>query len=606
MALIDTWFDVYARAQFGRGLRQGLAYDLVYKAIGAILLGPAFAWVLTRVIGLSGSLSIANEAIAAFLLSPAGLLFLLFALAFALLAFFAEQAGLMHVAGGASRGAAARWTDALATALAAIPRLLTLALWQAAILLLWLLPLAAAAALVYKTLLGAHDINWYLAERPPAFRVALAVGGLLAAGAAVILLRLLVNWALAIPICLYERRCGRAALTESRTRMQGHRRRGLLLLGGNLLLAVVAAAGIGWLADAAVGSLLAAVESIRLLVFLTAVGVVLLAAVGVLASFALMAVYAVVVMHLYLELLGVDGLPGPSWRQAAREARLPRWAIVAGLAALLAGAALLIHAQLDDLRLGRDVQITAHRGGGAHAPENTLSALYRAIDDGADMLEIDVQETADGVVVLLHDTDLMRVGGIPSKIWEINHEDLRTVDVGSWFSPKFANEPVPTLEEALLVSQTHVGLNIELKLNGHEQHLVEHTVEQIREARCRRCIITSLDQAVLARVRELAPEIRIGQIVTAAVGDPARLDVDLLSVNRKRITPDAVRANRAAGLETHVWTVNDTESMSRMIDMGVDNIITDEPARLHKLLAERAKLSDTELLLLALSRQMRD
>jgi glycerophosphoryl diester phosphodiesterase len=252
------------------------------------------------------------------------------------------------------------------------------------------------------------------------------------------------------------------------------------------------------------------------------------------------------------------------------------------------------------------VTITAHRGGAAHGPENTLSAIYRAIDDGADMVEIDVQETADGVVVLLHDSDLMRVAGIPSRIWEVEYDDLRKVDVGSWFSPEFVNEPVPTLEEALLVAQTRIGLNVELKFNGHDQRLAERTVELIRDAGCRHCIITSLDQQGLARVRELAPEIPIGQIVTAAIGDPARLDVDLLSMNQARVTPAVVRANRAAGLQTHVWTVNDAESMAQMLDLGVDSIITDEPGLLHTMVQERSELSDGELLLLALGRRLQD
>jgi glycerophosphoryl diester phosphodiesterase len=606
MSLIDTWYDVYARAQVGPGLRQAFAYDLVYKALGAILLGPVFAWTLSRIIGLSGSLTIANEAIAGFLLSPAGLLFLLFALTFALLAFFAEQAGLMHVAGGASRGAAAPWTDALATALAALPRLLTMALWQAGILLLWLLPLAAAAGLVYKGLLGAHDINWYLAERPPELLLAAALGGLIAAIAAGVLLRLTVDWALSIPICLYEHRCGRAALAESRARMRGHRWRGIKLIAGNLLLVLAVGAGIAWLADAAIGALLGLIDSTRLLVYATAVAVLLLAAFGLVLSFALMAVFAVVVMHLYLELLGLDGVPGKRWNATAREARMNRRHIVLALIALLAAAALLVHQQLADLRIGRDVAITAHRGGAAHGPENTLSAIYRAIDDGADMVEIDVQETADGVVVLLHDSDLMRVAGIPTRIWEVDYDDLRKADVGSWFSPEFVNEPVPTLEEALLVAQTRIGLNVELKFNGHDQRLAERTVELIRDAGCRHCIITSLDQQGLARVRALAPEIPIGQIVTAAIGDPARLDVDLLSMNQARVTPAVVRANRAAGLETHVWTVNDAESMAQMLDFGVDNIITDEPGLLHTMVQERSELSDGELLLLALGRRLQD
>jgi len=606
MSASDIWFHAYARGQLGPGLRSALAYDLIYKLFGAIVLGPLLAWLLGRLIRLSGTTTIANEAIASFVVSPVGLLFMLFTLAFTLLAFYTEQAGLIHIAGGANRGTATPWTNALTTALTAVPRLMHLALWQAGILLLWLLPLAAAAALAYKGLLGAHDINWYLAERPPELFIALIAGALLAALAAFVILRLLLDWALTIPICLYEQHCGRQALTLSRERMRGHRRRGLRLLVRSLLPVLLFTAGVAWLADVAIGVLLNTMSDIRALVVATAVAVLLLALLAILASFMLMAVYAMVVMHLYLELLGAERLPGERWRAAARQTRLPGLAVVLGLVMLLGGAGLLIDRQLNGLRLGRDVQITAHRGSSRYAPENTLSALYRAIEDGADMAEIDVQETADGTLVLLHDSDLMRVAGIPTKIWAVDYKDLRHVDVGSWFSPEFTNEPLTTLEEALMVAEGRIGLNIELKYNGHDQRLAERVVEQVREAECRHCIITSLSQQGLARVRELAPEIPIGQIVTAAVGDVTRLDVDLLSINQSRVSPGVVRANRAAGLATHVWTVNNIDDMSQMIDTGVDNIITDEPARLRTLLEERAELSDTELLLLALSRPLKD
>lgn len=121
-----------------------------------------------------------------------------------------------------------------------------------------------------------------------------------------------------------------------------------------------------------------------------------------------------------------------------------------------------------------------------------------------------------------------------------------------------------------------------------------------------RCIITSLSQQGLARVRELAPELRIGQIVSVAVGDTRKLDVDLLSMNLHQVTAKRVRANRRAGLQTHVWTVNDPADMARMLDYGVDNLITDEPAQLRAMITERAKLSDAELLLLSLGRALRD
>ena len=119
-------------------------------------------------------------------------------------------------------------------------------------------------------------------------------------------------------------------------------------------------------------------------------------------------------------------------------------------------------------------------------------------------------------------------------------------------------------------------------------------------------MITSLEQAGLRQVRSLAPDIRIGQIVTVSLGDIKQLDVDLLSMQSGLATPRQIRANRAAGLKTHVWTLNKRDGMQRMIERGVDNIITDEPALLRALIEERKALSDGEILLLALSSRLQE
>ena len=604
--VIDTWYDVYAHALFGRTVRSGLAYDLIYKAIGVTLLAPLGAWVLQRLIDTSGAVSVTNEAIADFLVSLPGLAFVLLAAALTLTSVYAELAGLMHIAAGAGRGRPVSWRDALATALYALPRLLHLALWQVGILLAWLLPLAAVAALVYKTLLGAHDINWYLTERPPVFLAALGIGATLALAALAILLRYLIDWALTVPLCLYEGSRGRQALRRSAELLRGQRLRTFRIVVLNLLLAVAVSALALWLADAALGALLRLVDGMRPLVLATALAVVLLAALAIIASFFVMAVLAVSIMHLYLSLMGVDGLPDGRWNTAARRAGTSRWIIAGGpLLALLAAGGLAAHT-LSDLKLGRKTLVTAHRGSSAQAPENTLAALYQAISDGADFAEIDVQETADGALVLLHDKDLMRVAGIPTNIWDAKLADLRMVDVGNRFGPAFAGEEIPTLEEALTAAGRRLALNIELKYNGHDQQLAERVVEAVRAAGCaQRCIITSLNRNGLARVRELAPEIRIGQIVTAALGNPRGLDVDLLSMSQAQVTPAVVRTNRRAWLETHVWTVDSEADMARMLDYGVDNIITNRPAVLRDMINARAELSDGELLLLALGRKLK-
>jgi glycerophosphoryl diester phosphodiesterase len=591
--IIDTWYDIYAYGLLSRVLLTGFLYDLMYKAVGAILLAPLAALVLQQLIEASGSVSVSNESISAFLLSAPGAAFVLLATALALTGFYAEQAGLMHIAAGASRAKLTRGRDALITALRAMPRLLHLALWQVGILLLWLLPLAVIAAVTYTTLLGAHDINWYLAQRPPEFQAALIIGAALAVTAVGVLSYFGTTWGLSIPLCLYEDARGRDALRRSRELTRGRRWRSFRLVVVNLFLALAASALVLWLADAGIGVLLRSIDGIRALVVMTAAAVVVLAILAAVTSFVVMAVLAASIMHLYLTQMERDGLPDEHWHRAAYSIRIPYWAIAGVLIALLAGAVAVADNTLADLKLGREAQITAHRGSSADAPENTLSAIYQAFSDRADYAEIDVQETADGELVLLHDTDLMRIAGIPVNIWDAKLPDLRRVDVGGWFGPEFAMERIPTLAEAIKATGGRLGLNVEIKYNGHDVRLAERVVQTLRSEGCvERCFITSLSQDGLARVRELAPEIRIGLIVTAALGDTRRMDVDLLSMNQAHVSPAVIHRNRRAGIETHVWTVNDEVSMSRMLDFGVDNIITDHPALLRRVIDERAKLTN--------------
>ena len=240
-------------------------------------------------------------------------------------------------------------------------------------------------------------------------------------------------------------------------------------------------------------------------------------------------------------------------------------------------------------RSSRRVEVTAHRGSSADAPENSLSALRQAIADGADWAEVDVQETADGVLVLLHDTDLKRIAGRDAVIWELPFTEVRTLDAGRWFSPDFAGEPIATLAEALELVRGRSGLNLELKDNGHGQHLAERAAELIRErALPGRGIITTASPALLRRVRAAAPEIPIGLVVRGCAQDTRSLRLDLVSLPVGIVTPERVRANRAAGLATHVWTVNAPAEMRRMIALGVDNLITDQPALLRRILTDRA------------------
>jgi glycerophosphoryl diester phosphodiesterase len=272
-------------------------------------------------------------------------------------------------------------------------------------------------------------------------------------------------------------------------------------------------------------------------------------------------------------------------------------AIVAlAVAAVLAGALLLERLRLDD-----ETIVIAHRGAAAFAPENTLAAFERAIEDGADYIELDVQETADGEVIVLHDSDFMKLAGVPLKIWDANYAQLGDIDIGSWYAPEFSNERVPTLRQVLEECKGRVRVVIELKYYGHDQRLEERVVEIIEETgMAANVILMSLDYDGVRKLKALRPDWTVGLLAAKAVGNLTNVDADFLAVNAGMGTRRFLRQARGANKPVYLWTVNDAAQMSRFMSMGFDGIITDDPAQARAVLERRAELNVAERLVLSL------
>ena len=272
-------------------------------------------------------------------------------------------------------------------------------------------------------------------------------------------------------------------------------------------------------------------------------------------------------------------------------------AIVLCLVVVLIGTILLIPTVQKDLdSIDKKIYVSAHRGSSCRAPQNTISAFVAAIDDEADYIELDVQETKDGVVVVLHDANLLHVGGVDRNIWDLNYSELQELDVGSSFSPEIAGERVPTLEEAIDVTKGKIKLNIELKIYGHQKHLEEEVVRLVEEKGIEdHCVITSLDYNALKEVRRLNPDLKIGMIITYLIGEYSKLDVDFYSVEphlvlTKKFMLDAHADNK----DVHIWSLSPRDDVSQYVDLGVDNIINDDPVRVRELLNEKQNRSKIE------------
>jgi glycerophosphoryl diester phosphodiesterase len=180
-------------------------------------------------------------------------------------------------------------------------------------------------------------------------------------------------------------------------------------------------------------------------------------------------------------------------------------------------------------------------------------------------------------------------------------DELREIDVGSWFAPEFGDERIATLQEAIDLARGRIKLNIELKYTRDDPTLAPKVGGIVRQNDfAEECVVSSLNIRVLREIEEGFPELETGFIVFRAVGDLARLDVDFLSISAANATTRLVRDLRRRGRDLHVWTVDDPQNALAMIELGVDNIITGRPVGVRRVLDEWNELSDGEKIALML------
>jgi glycerophosphoryl diester phosphodiesterase len=241
------------------------------------------------------------------------------------------------------------------------------------------------------------------------------------------------------------------------------------------------------------------------------------------------------------------------------------------------------------------MQVIAHRGATGRAPENTLPAFRLAADLGAQAIETDLRLTRDHRVVLMHDDTLQRTTSGRGPVTAKTLDELRELDAGSWFpkrfwrkrhvAPRFAGEPIPTLEELLdLACQRDIALYLEIKAPcpiGTERAVVQ----AIRDAGAlARSAVISFDAAVLERVRQTDPAVTIGYTFKRrqrdAVDRAIAVGAKIILPRVNRVTPTLITEAKRRGLKVVTWTVNDIRKMRQLMDLGVDGIMSDFPGRL--------------------------
>ena len=583
--------------------RQILFAHLVYSGFGIIVLFPLVGLVSRLLLSLSGSSVLTDQDILYFALTvPGAVSFILIAILFVFIAVF-EQACLMTIADAVQGNRQMTVLGALQRNLGQAPMIFAFSFRLVVRLVLLILPFIASAAVVGLALLTEYDINFYLNERPSEFWWAAILIAALLSILLLILVHKLLDWSMSLPLVLFTDVLPARCFHHSTQLMRTNRRYLLVtmlvwaaavLLMSTLLAIVVRV--FGTLLLFFVG------DSMQLLVLV--LGAVV--AFAFIASLFVTAVtsggFAFVIVDFFTRL---DPDPFATQSKPIDQKPLPvkgklSWKQLAGLLIVSVGVAGLSGVWLlNGIQINDNIAVIAHRGAAGSAPENTLAAVRQAIKDGADWIEIDVQETTDGEVIVIHDSDFMKLAGVNLKVWDGTLEEIRAIDVGSWFGTEFADERVPTLAEVLKEVHGRCRVIIELKYYGHDQQLEQRVVDIVEQAGMVDDVkIMSLSYVGIQKIRALRPDWTIGLLAAQAAGDLARLDVDFLAVNQSIAKAPLIRAADAAGKQVFVWTINDAVSMSRVMPLGVDGIITDEPRLAREVLQERAELSSAERLLL--------
>jgi glycerophosphoryl diester phosphodiesterase len=240
------------------------------------------------------------------------------------------------------------------------------------------------------------------------------------------------------------------------------------------------------------------------------------------------------------------------------------------------------------------VWVVAHRGASADRPENTVAAFDEALQQGCDAIELDLRLSSDGVVVVFHDDTLEKLGDPERRVRDLQVEELRAIDCGSWFDSRFAGAQIPTLDEVLgrYASRTRLLLEIKDEADDALNHrLVRATVERVREHEAVESVfILSFSDSILAAVAEVAPNTRrvLNHRPLPRLGEALRRRLSgltALCVDVRTLTTPFGRAVGEAGLPLWVYTCNGPRRVARALAAGSVAIVSDRPGWLSAELA---------------------
>lgn len=226
-------------------------------------------------------------------------------------------------------------------------------------------------------------------------------------------------------------------------------------------------------------------------------------------------------------------------------------------------------------------KIIAHRGASAEAPENTLSAFANALPMGVDAIEFDVHLTSDKVPIIIHDFVFGRTtnGGYLKRTTELPFETIRTFDVGSWYSGKYVNERIPTLDEVLRLTQGKVALMVEIKQQNSPAEEIAEVVVNYLNITGGDYRIGSFSPQIIQEVQKRAPQYPvIGILEEIEMLEPfVEMNLKHLAIWYSLLTPELIKDLHEKGIEVWTFTVDNPALAQYLDSIGIDGIISNNP-----------------------------
>ncbi len=581
---------------------------LLFTALSAPFLLYLLDWSVFR----GDRLFVGNEDLIRFIISPAGIAYLFSLILITLSGIMIRYAGIFQMVLDHLLGNEVSVRLTAIRIAARVHVLLKVCAITVAGMVISLIPLAIGLGLVYQIFLTEFDLNYYWYTTPPEWYRALTFGGIWAGLWILSLLLITASLLPALPAYLEGSKTIREAVKEVWQAPAGHTLRFLKVIGlvaifwfilrittDAILLTVFL-----FLADWAIQSF----ESLRSVAIVAGGYIFTSISAGILISFFGFTLISVIITKFYFSFSQPAIMPeAPGFKKLTQKTiRLLTWwtkPLRASLLILIIIAGSILTSFL--ITLGSDTEteflVISHRANAMGAPENSLPALENSIELGIDFVEIDVQLTSDGTVVVLHDEDLMRVTGNPRQIADITADELKDLRLITDGEHPDSLLHVPTLDEFLERAKGRIGVMIELKYYGFAPELAEKTIDLIREYEMEdQVLVKSLNFRAVEQIRNLAPDIGLGYVSAVAAGDLSRLPIHFLSVNQANATSELISRAQREGMGMFVWTVNNREDMIDIVLKGVNGIITDHPELVIAIIEDVGDLTTTERLLLQL------